>query len=55
MAQEMYGAEAILVESQGFVGVSTNTNLVFIGSAPKGTLNEAVTVTSLTAASTKLG
>ena len=53
--QEMYGAEAILIESQGFVGVSTNTNLVFIGSAPKGTLNEAVTVTSLTDASTKLG
>lgn len=52
---EMYGAEAILSESQGFVGVSTNTNLVFIGSAPKGTLNEAVTVTSLTDASTKLG
>ena len=52
---ENYGAEAILVESQGFVGVSTNTNLVFIGSAPKGTLNEAVTVTSLTDASTKLG
>ena len=55
MAQEMYGSEAILIESQGFVGVSTNTNLVFIGSAPKGTLNEAVTVTSLTDASTKLG
>ena len=55
MSNEMYGAEALLVESQGFVGVSTNTNLVFIGSAPKGTLNEAVTVTSLTDASTKLG
>ena len=55
MAQEMYGAEAILIESKAFVGVSTNTNLVFIGSAPKGTLNEAVTVTSLTDASTKLG
>ena len=55
MAQEMYGSEAILIESQAFVGVSTNTNLVFIGSAPKGTLNEAVTVTSLTDASTKLG
>ena len=56
MAQaENYGSEAILIESQGFVGVSTNTNLVFIGSAPKGTLNEAVTVTSLTDASTKLG
>ena len=54
-SQENYGAEAILIESQGFVGVSTNTNLVFIGSAPKGTLNEAVTVTSLTDASTKLG
>ena len=52
---ERYGAEALLVESQVFVGVSTNTNLVFIGSAPKGTLNEAVTVTSLTDASTKLG
>lgn len=52
---ENYGTEAILIESQGFVGVSTNTNLVFIGSAPKGTLNEAVTVTSLTDASTKLG
>ena len=55
MATENYGSEAILIESQGFVGVSTNTNLVFIGSAPKGTLNEAVTVTSLTDASTKLG
>ena len=55
MATENYGAEALLVESQGFVGVSTNTNLVFIGSAPSGTLNEAVTVTSLTDASTKLG
>ena len=55
MSNEMYGAEALLVESQGFVGVPTNTNLVFIGSAPKGTLNEAVTVTSLTDASTKLG
>ena len=55
MAQEMYGSEAILIESQVLVGVSTNTNLVFIGSAPKGTLNEAVTVTSLTDASTKLG
>lgn len=55
MATENYGAEAILIESQGFVGVSTNTNLVFIGSAPIGTLNEAVTVTSLTDASTKLG
>ena len=55
MATENYGTEALLVESQGFVGVSTNTNLVFIGSAPKGTLNEAVTVTSLTDASTKLG
>lgn len=55
MATENYGAEALLVESQGFVGVSTNTNLVFIGSAPIGTLNEAVTVTSLTDASTKLG
>ena len=54
-SQENYGSEAILIESQGFVGVSTNTNLVFIGSAPKGTLNEAVTVTSLTDASTKLG
>ena len=53
--QENYGAEALLIESQGFVGISTNTNLVFIGSAPKGTLNEAVTVTSLTDASTKLG
>ena len=52
---ENYGSEAILIESQGFVGVSTNTNLVFIGSSPKGTLNEAVTVTSLTDASTKLG
>ena len=55
MSNENYGSEAILIESQGFVGVSTNTNLVFIGSAPKGTLNEAVTVTSLTDASTKLG
>lgn len=55
MATENYGAEALLIESQGFVGISTNTNLVFIGSAPKGTLNEAVTVTSLTDASTKLG
>ena len=55
MATENYGSEAILIESQGFVGISTNTNLVFIGSAPKGTLNEAVTVTSLTDASTKLG
>lgn len=55
MATENYGSEAILIESQGFIGVSTNTNLVFIGSAPKGTLNEAVTVTSLTDASTKLG
>ena len=55
MSNENYGAEALLVESQVFVGVSTNTNLVFIGSAPKGTLNEAVTVTSLTDASTKLG
>ena len=55
MATENYGTEALLIESQGFVGVSTNTNLVFIGSAPKGTLNEAVTVTSLTDASTKLG
>ena len=55
MSNENYGAEAILIESQVFVGVSTNTNLVFIGSAPKGTLNEAVTVTSLTDASTKLG
>ena len=56
MAQaENYGSEAILIESQAFIGVSTNTNLVFIGSAPKGTLNEAVTVTSLTDASTKLG
>ena len=54
-SQENYGAEAILIESQAFIGVSTNTNLVFIGSAPKGTLNEAVTVTSLTDASTKLG
>ena len=54
-SQENYGSEAILIESQAFVGVSTNTNLVFIGSAPKGTLNEAVTVTSLTDASTKLG
>ena len=53
--QENYGSEAILIESQGFAGISTNTNLVFIGSAPKGTLNEAVTVTSLTDASTKLG
>ena len=55
MATENYGSEAILIESQGFAGISTNTNLVFIGSAPKGTLNEAVTVTSLTDASTKLG
>lgn len=54
-SQENYGSEAILVESQGFVGVSTNTNLVFIGSAPKGALDESVTVTSLTDASTKLG
>ena len=54
-SQENYGAEAILIESKVLVGVSTNTNLVFIGSAPKGTLNEAVTVTSLTDASTKLG
>ena len=54
-SQENYGSEAILVESKALVGVSTNTNLVFIGSAPKGTLNEAVTVTSLTDASTKLG
>lgn len=54
-SQENYGSQAILVESQGFVGVSTNTNLVFIGSAPKGALNESVTVTSLTDASTKLG
>ena len=54
-SQERYGAEALLIESKAFVGVSTNTNLVFIGSAPKGTLNEAVTVTSLTDASTKLG
>ena len=52
---ENYGSEAILIESKVLVGVSTNTNLVFIGSAPKGTLNEAVTVTSLTDASTKLG
>ena len=44
MAQEMYGSEAILIESQVSVGVSTNTNLVVMGSAPKGTLNEAVTV-----------
>ena len=54
-SQERYGSEAILVESQGFVGISTDTNLVFIGSAPKGALNEAITVTSLTDASTKLG
>ena len=55
MATERYGSEAILIESQAFIGVSTNTNLVFIGASPKGTLNEAVTVTSLTDASTKLG
>lgn len=55
MATENYGSEAILIESQGFVGVSTNTNLVFIGTSPKGDLNEAVTVTSLSDASTKLG
>ena len=55
MATENYGAEALLIESKVLVGVSTNTNLVFIGSAPKGTLKEAVTVTSLTDASTKLG
>ena len=54
-SQENYGAEALLIESKVLVGVSTNTNLVFIGSAPKGALNEAVTVTSLTDASTKLG
>ena len=54
-SQENYGAEAILIESQAFVGVSTDTNLVFIGASPIGTLNEAVTVTSLTDASTKLG
>ena len=54
-SQERYGSEAILIESQGFVGISTDTNLVFIGASPKGTLNEAVTVTSLTDASTKLG
>ena len=55
MATENYGTEALLVESQGFVGVSTNTNLVFIGSSQIGNLNEPVTVTSLTDASTKLG
>ena len=54
-SQENYGTEALLVESQAFIGVSTDTNLVFIGASPKGTLNEAVTVASLTDASTKLG
>ena len=43
MATENYGSEALLIESQGFVGISTDTNLVFIGASPKGTLNEAVT------------
>ena len=42
---EMYGAEALLIESQGFVGISTNTNLVFIGSAPKVWSRQGVTDT----------
>ena len=55
MATEKYRTEALLVESQRFVRDYTKTNLVFIGSAKKGTRNEAVTVTSLTDASKKLG
>lgn len=55
MATEMYGTEAVLVESIGSTGVSTNTRLYFIGTAPQGGLNVPISITSMSDAKTKLG
>lgn len=55
MATELYGTEAVLVESIGSIGVSTNTRLYFIGTAPEGELNTPISITSMRDAATKLG
>lgn len=55
MATELYGTEAQLVSSIGTIGVSTNTNLYFIGTAPSGELNTPIAISSLSDAFTKLG
>lgn len=55
MATELYGMEARIVDSIGSIGVSTNTNLYFIGTAPSGDLNKPITITSMGEANTQLG
>lgn len=55
MATELYGSEAQVVSSIGTIGVSTNTNLFFIGTAPSGDLNTPIVINSLSDAYTKLG
>lgn len=55
MTTELYGTEARIVDSIGSIGVSTDTQLFFIGTAPSGDLNKPVTVTSMADAKTRLG
>lgn len=55
MATELYGISAQIVDSLGTIGVSTNTNLYFIGTAPSGELNTPIVITSLEEAETVLG
>lgn len=55
MATEKYGVYAQLVKSIASTPVSTTTNVIFIGAAPGGALNEPVIVTSLGDYEDKLG
>lgn len=47
MATELYGAYAEIVKSIGSTPVSTDTNIIFVGSCPSGDLSKPVLVTSL--------
>lgn len=55
MATELYGVDAQLVKSIGVTPVSTETNIIFLGSSPEGDLNKPVLITSLADYDSKLG
>lgn len=52
---ENYGVFAQLAPSEASTPVSTDTNLIFIGASPSGTVNEPVIITSMSDYANKLG
>lgn len=52
---EAYGVFAQLAPSEASTPVSTDTNLIFIGASPSGTVNEPVIITSMSDYAAKLG